>query len=465
MSEQSLVLIVDDDAAVSYALQQGVEAAGYEVQVAADAKSAKRKIKKERPDVVITDVRMPGDSGLDLLRDLQKLYPSLPVVVMTAHGTMETAIEAVKNGAFDYLVKPLDLDAVYAVINRVCEQPSVAASADPEQASETMAAIVGQTPAMQEVYKRIAAAAATDMGVLITGPTGSGKELVARALHQHSLRSAKAFVAVNCGALPSHLVESELFGHEAGAFTDAKEQKIGRIEAADGGTLLLDEIGELSPQTQVKLLRFLEDQTFNRVGGEQDINVDVRIIAATNRDLIKMTDVGDFREDLHYRLKVVHIELPPLSERLDDVPLLVQHVLSKIAERLGKRLQLTDDAMDLIRAYAWPGNVRELKHCLEEAAVLASGGRIQASDLSIAPNQQAPDKALAAAVKNETQRLILQETEHVHQDIIDAVEAAMIEQALAHTQGNQLRAAESLGINRITLKKRMDALLGEESGD
>ena len=460
MTDQALVLIVDDDAAVSFALQQGVEAAGYLVQVAADAKAAKRKIKKERPDLVITDVQMPGDSGLDLLRELQKTYPTLPVVVMTAHGTMETAIDAVKSGAFDYLVKPLDLDKVYDVIKRVCDQPAVAASADPDQEQDAMSAIVGQTPAMQEVYKRIAAAAATDMGVLITGPTGAGKELVARALHQHSTRSQKAFVAVNCGALPGHLVESELFGHEAGAFTDAKEQKIGRIEAANGGTLLLDEVGELSTQTQVKLLRFLEDQTFARVGGDQDIQVDVRVIAATNRNLSKMTDNGEFREDLNYRLRVVHIELPPLIDRLDDLPLLVKHILGRVAERLDKRLQLTDDAMEAIRGYHWPGNVRELKHCLEEAAVMASGGQISAADLSITPSAQAPDKQLAAAVKAETSKLIAQKDELLHQHIIDAVEAAMIEEALAQTQGNQLRAAELLGINRITLKKRMDALLG-----
>ncbi len=461
MSDQSLVLIVEDDASVSWALEQAISSEGYLVNTAADAKQARRKIKQERPDIVLTDVRMPGESGLDLLSDLNKQYPSLPVVVMTAHGTMETAIEAVKRGAFDYLIKPLDLDKVYDVLSRVCDQATVAASADPEQEQEGISEIVGQTPAMQEVYKRIAASAQTDMGVLITGPTGSGKELVARALHQHSPRSAKAFVAVNCGALPNHLVESELFGHEAGAFTDAKEQKIGRIEAADGGTLLLDEVGELPPNTQVKLLRFLEDQRFTRVGGDQEIQVNVRVIAATNRDLDNMIETGAFREDLSYRLKVVHIPLPSLIDRLDDMPLLVKHILGRIAERLDKRLQLTDDAMDAIHAYNWPGNVRELKHALEEAAVLASGGMISASDLSISPNAQPPAKQLAAAIQAETARLITQKADHVHQSIIDAAEKSMIAEALAQTQGNQLRAAELLGINRITLKKRMDALFDD----
>lgn len=457
MSDASLVLIVEDDASVSWALEQALRSSDYAVKVAADAKAARRQIKRERPDVVLTDVRMPGESGLDLLSDLQKQYPSLPVVVMTAHGTMETAIEAVKRGAFDYLIKPLDLNKVCAVLGRVCELAPVAASADPEQDAEQISDIIGQTAAMQEVYKRIAAAAQTDMSVLITGPTGSGKELVARALHRHSARSARPFVALNCGALPAQLVESELFGHEAGAFTDAKEQKIGRIEAADSGTLLLDEVGELPPATQVKLLRFLEDQRFTRVGGEEELQVDVRIIAATNRDLDTMISSGAFREDLSYRLRVVHIPLPSLEERLEDIPLLVQHVLGRVAERLHKRLQLTDDAMEALRAYTWPGNVRELKHVLEEAAVMASGGMITREDLSITPRQRAGSSSLAQVIQTETARLIAAGNQTVHQSLIDAVEQAMIEAALAQTQGNQLRAAELLGINRITLKKRMDS--------
>ncbi|MDA3962463.1 MAG: sigma-54 dependent transcriptional regulator, partial [Planctomycetota bacterium] len=314
--ERGQVLIVDDDAAVCWALEQALLGEGYVVRIAADAAAARRQIKKQRPDVVLSDVRMPGESGLDLLADLHANYRELPIIVMTAHGTMETAVEAVQRGAFDYLPKPLDLDRVLALLSRALGEDSLAAASSSD-ASEAVAdsSIIGATPAMQEVYRRVAAAAGTDMGVLVTGASGSGKELIARALHRHSRRADGPFIAVNCGALPDNLVESELFGHEAGAFTDAKERKIGRVEAADGGTLFLDEIGELPPSAQVKLLRFLEDQRFVRLGAEDELQVDVRVICATNRDLVAAVEAGTFREDLGYRLQVIRIHLPALRER------------------------------------------------------------------------------------------------------------------------------------------------------
>ncbi|MFW5829068.1 MAG: sigma-54-dependent transcriptional regulator [Planctomycetota bacterium] len=459
--DRPLVLVVDDDAAVCWALEQALGGVGYRVHVSADAAAARRAIKRHRPDVVLTDVRMPGESGLELLSAVHKEHPLLPVVVMTAHGTMEVAVEAVQQGAFDYLPKPLELDRVEQVVALAIGEHRVAlsASGDPAAEEEADSFMIGGTPAMQEVYRRIAAAAGTDIGVLITGPTGSGKELVARALHRHSPRRDGPFLAVNCGALPDNLVESELFGHEAGAFTDAKERKIGRVEAAAGGTLFLDEVGELPQHIQVKLLRFLEDQRFVRVGGTQELQADVRVVTATHRDLERQVVSGQFREDLAYRLRVLTIPVPALAERMDDLPLLMRHFLARIAERLGRRVGITDEAQQKLFTYHWPGNVRELKHCIEEAAVLATGGIIGPEHLHISPAESAPvGLGLAGVVRQEVVRLAAREPGGIHKHIIDRVEAAMIAEALARCQGNQLRAAELLGINRITLKKRMDSL-------
>jgi two-component system, NtrC family, nitrogen regulation response regulator GlnG len=454
------ILVVEDDAAVCWALEQVLRSHGYEVVVAADA-AGRRAARRQRPDLVITDVRMPGESGLDLLVGLRAEFPSLPVVVTTAHGTVESAVEAVSRGAFDYLPKPLDLERTLALVRRAIGEDTLAAAAQP--GTPVVSAIIGSTPAMQEVYRRIAAAAGNDLGVLIIGETGTGKELVARALHRYGKRCDAPFVAVNCGALPETLVESELFGHEAGAFTDAKARKIGWVEAAQGGTLFLDEVAELPLTAQAKLLRFLEDKRFTRVGGSQEIAVDVRIVAATNRDLVKLTTSGAFREDLGYRLRVITISLPKLAERLDDLSALVRHILERAASRLGRPLAITDEAVEQLRRHRWPGNVRELKHVLEEAAALAAGGIIGSAQLTIRGDVASATATPAAggeswALTALASRLISQHAGEVHGRFLDCVEVPLIREALARTEGNQLRAAELLGINRITLKKRMDEL-------
>lgn len=458
-STPARILVVDDDAAVGWALEQALQAAGYTVVLAADAAAALRQIRRQEPDLVITDIRMPGMSGLELLGVLKAAHPGLPIVVSTAHGTMETAIAAIGQGAFDYLPKPLDLDRTLAVVGRALGEDSLAAAAAPA-ASDPDQTIIGSSPVMQEVYRRIAAAAATDLGVLITGPSGTGKELVARSLHRYGRRRDAPFIAVNCGALPEQLVESELFGHEAGAFTDARGRKLGRVEAAHGGTLFLDEVADLPLPAQVKLLRFLEDQRLTRVGGEQELGVDVRIVAATNRDVPKLIASGAFREDLAYRLRVVTINLPPLIERLEDIPALVRFFLARIARRLDRQVAITDDGMDLLHRHSWPGNVRELKHAIEEAAVLATGGIISSEHLAlpVTTTDEPSPTTLRTAVASLATRLLRSHPGQAYQATTDAIEDIVFRSALALTEGNQLRAAELLGINRITLKKRMDQL-------
>ncbi|HYC78259.1 MAG TPA: sigma-54 dependent transcriptional regulator [Planctomycetota bacterium] len=393
MTPRGRILVADDESNARSALAELLREEGYGVETAADGFKALGKFDDFSPDLVLTDLRMPGLDGIELLRAVRKRDPEVAVVVMTAHGAVDTAVAAMREGAADYLSKPLNFDELTLVVERALERRRLRAEAGQlrERLSEKQRLhnIIGSSPAMQKVYDTVRQVAPSRASVLITGESGVGKELVAAAIVEHSTRSSKPFVKLHCAALAETLLESELFGHERGAFTGAVARRDGRFQQADGGTLFLDEIGELTAATQVKLLRFLQEHEFQRVGGNDTIKVDVRIIAATNNDLQALVKEGKFREDLFYRLNVVHIEVPPLRRRSSDIPLLAMHFLRKFAAENGRDVRgFSDEALDRLVRHAWPGNVRELEHAVERAVVVARGSMVEASEL---PGTLTPD--------------------------------------------------------------------------
>ena len=373
------LLVVDDDTLILDCFRYAFPPELLSLETATTAAEALSLFRQQSFDAVITDVRLPDSSGLQLLQDLQTLDGKVPVILMTGHGTANTAIEAMRRGAFEYLLKPLDLDALQSVVDRALETSrmtrtlvKIARDTEPDQGVDDL--LVGQCPAMQEVYRQIGRVAGQDVTVLILGESGTGKEVVARAIYQYSKRADKTFLAINCAAIPENLLESELFGHEKGSFTGAERKRIGKFEQCDGGTLFLDEIGDMTPLTQTKVLRVLQDQQFERVGGQEMVRTNVRLIAATNRHLTEMMEHGTFRSDLYYRLNVYTIHLPPLREREGDLPLLVNHFLKRFSRELGKDVRsLSPEAMDLLTDYPWPGNLRELQSVLKHAVVEATG--------------------------------------------------------------------------------------------
>ncbi|RKY67111.1 MAG: hypothetical protein DRQ08_01075, partial [Candidatus Latescibacterota bacterium] len=375
---QGRILVVDDDPLMLDFLKEALLRQGYKVDTAEDGEEALRKVEEKGYDLVITDVRMPGVDGMTVLESVKRDFADTEVVVITAYGTIRNAVEAMKMGAYDYLTKPFSVEEVEVVVQRALERKrliseNIRLKRELEKV-QGLRTLVGQSPAMRKVLEMIEMVAPTKATVLIQGESGTGKELVADAIHRLSPRKNGPFVKVNCAAIPESLVESELFGHEKGAFTHAVKRSRGRFEMADGGTLLLDEIGEITPAVQAKLLRVLQDGTFQRVGGEGTLKVDVRVIATTNRDLWKAVQEGKFREDLYYRLQVVPIYIPPLRERKEDIPLLVQHFLKMYGEREGKEgLTVSEKAMDILMGYDWPGNIRELENAVERAVILAKG--------------------------------------------------------------------------------------------
>jgi len=460
------ILIADDEEGLRWVLEKGLRQAGYRVTAVKDGESALLEVRAEPYDLIFLDVRMPGMDGLTLLGQLRGLRPEAQVVIMTAHGTMETAIQAMQRGAYDYLAKPFDLDEVLLLAER-----ALAAKRLTQEVAQLktglrevweFGALVGRHPTMQEVYKTMGRIAASEVTVLLRGESGTGKELVARAIHHYSRRAGRPFVAVSCAAIPAPLLESELFGHERGAFTDAKERKLGKLELAHGGTVFLDEVGDMSLDLQAKLLRALQERSFERVGGHDSIRVDVRLLAATNRDLEAMIRDGRLREDLFYRLNVVSLTLPPLRERRGDIPLLAEHFLAKYAGDLGERA-VAPEALDRLAAHDWPGNVRELENVIQRAMVMATGGVILAEHLPLPPVPVgvtgATDATLADVIERKLAECVRglrgRSRTNLYDLIVGLVEKPLLKAVLREARGSQVKAARLLGINRNTLRKKL----------
>jgi two-component system response regulator AtoC len=463
LPEKKQVLIVDDEPNLRKILSAQLSRDGYDVMTAEDGEQGLGFLREHHIDLVITDLKMPKIDGMTLLREALRETPDLPVVMITAHGTVDTAVEALKIGAFDYLTKPFDKDEVRQVVAKALKTRQLAdveATTLEKGATGARFGIIGASPGLTDLYAVLERVADTPTTVLITGESGTGKELVARALHDHSSRRDKPFIKVNCAAIPKELIESELFGYERGAFTGAVSSKPGRFELANGGTLFLDEIGEIPVEMQVKLLRALQESEFERVGGIKTIRVDVRLVAATNRDLKKLIAGGTFREDLFYRLNVVPIRLPALRERNVDIPLLVEHFLRKFNERLKKHVTgIEPDALDVLSAYGWPGNIRELENVVERAVLFCDDQKLRAQDLppdlrgpQTPSNMPVSDADLQAALANEGGL-----KEHV-KVAMSRLERDLVGRALKQTGGNVTHAARLLKISRKGLQLKMKEL-------
>jgi two-component system nitrogen regulation response regulator GlnG len=464
----STILICDDDSAIRTVLNQALGRAGYDVRTTGTAAGLWRWISAGEGNLVITDVVLPDESGFDLIPRIKRMRPDLPILVMSAQNTLLTAITAAERGAFEYLPKPFDLKELTNVVNRALASPQGRRESSLEAAEERLP-LIGRSPAMQEIYRVIARLTQTDLTVMIMGESGTGKELVARALHDYGKRRHGTFVAVNMAAIPKELVESELFGHERGAFTGATNRGVGRFEQAEGGTLFLDEIGDMPLEAQTRLLRVLQQGEYTTVGGRTPIKTDVRIIAATNRDLRQLISQGLFREDLYYRLNVVPLRLPPLRERVEDIPDLVRHFLRKAEDEGLPHKTVDNEALDLLRRHRWPGNVRELENLIRRLAVLQSGDTISAASVSAELKEPAKTfaadsgegpQSLAASVEQYLTQYFQAQGDRlpppgVYDRIVQEVERPLISICLAATRGNQIRAAQLLGLNRNTLRKKI----------
>jgi two-component system, NtrC family, response regulator len=462
MSTTVKILLIDDDAGIRDTLERVLTGEGHEVAIEKRGDDGLTRAARESFNVVITDLKLPGLNGLELVRQLHLTRPRLPIILITAFGTTGTAIEAMKFGAYDYLLKPFDIPQLLDLIqkaadsNRLMSEPVALGEADSGRD-----ALIGKSAAMQEIYKEIGRVASKPVNVLIRGETGTGKELIARAIYQHSDRANAPFIAINCAAIPETLLESELFGHERGAFTGAAAQRIGRFEQANNGTIFLDEIGDMTLGTQVKLMRVLQEKSLQRLGGRETISVNVRVLAATNRDLETAIRLKQFREDLYYRLNVVVITLPPLRQRREDIPELVRYFLGKHGPDLGSpKPSIHAQALELFQSHAWLGNVRELENVTRKALLLAQGYTINANHTHTALNKDSvPASANGQSLGEYVDAMLATaqrgELEDVHARVLESVERELFRRAIELARGNQAKAARWLGISRITMKSKL----------
>jgi two-component system nitrogen regulation response regulator GlnG len=453
------VWIIDDDRSIRWVFEKALAREQIAFKTFASAQEALAALETETPQVVVSDIRMPGESGLELLARARALHSSLPVIIMTAYSDLESAVGAFQGGAYEYLPKPFDVDHAVALIRRAMGEGARQESAGDE--AEVSPEILGQAPAMQEVFRAIGRLAQSHATVLITGESGTGKELVARALHRHSPRAGRPFVAINTAAIPRELLESELFGHERGAFTGAQAQRRGRFEQAEGGTLFLDEIGDMPPELQTRLLRVLSDGHFYRVGGHQPMKASVRVIAATNHDLEARVREGRFREDLFHRLNVIRLRLPPLRERREDIASLARHFLARSARELGvEAKRLSEAALKQLAAQEFPGNVRQLENLCHWLTVMAPSLTIEAGDLPAELRAMAAPAAVSweAALEKEVEVLLSRGETGVLEALARRFEKALITQALAHTGGRRIEASQLLGLGRNTLTRKIQEL-------
>lgn len=442
------ILVVDDEKNIRSGLCIAFEDEGYDTLEAADGQEAWSIVNRKSVDLVVTDLRMPGMSGYDLLKKISSAYPTLPVIVLTGHGSIEDAVQAMRDGAVDFFTKPVDLDHLILTVGKALHNRTISeqntrlkAELDTLRKRQGYDGIVGKSSAVAKMMEVIQQVAPSKASVLVTGESGTGKELVADAIHSLSNRSQGPFIKVNCASLSPTLLESELFGHEKGAFTGAVSQKKGRFELADGGTIFLDEIGEIDQNTQIKILRVLQERSFERVGGEETLHVDVRIVAATNRDLEEEIRKGSFREDLYYRLNVVHIHVPPLRERKEDIPLLVASFIKTFNEEDGRSIEgFTPAARKALMAYSWPGNIRELRNTVESCVVMARGRTIDVDELPPHIVDSGLDETVSVRIGTR----------------LEDAERMIILSTIDHCKGNKTRAAEVLGIGRKTLHRKLE---------
>ncbi len=465
------ILVADDEESIRWVLSKALTKQGYSVDLASDGTEALNLALNNKYDLAVLDIKMPGITGLELLARLQEERPDLMIVIMTAESTMKNAVEAMKGGAYDYITKPFDLDALDAIILKANKATAVTEEVhrlrqELKEHFMVERTIIGKSLPMQEVYKVLGKVAPSEATVLVTGESGTGKELVARAIHFNSPRLGKPFLAINCAAIPRELLESELFGFEKGAFTGATERKMGKFEQANGGTLFLDEIGDMPLELQAKLLRVLQEKEVSRTGGTTPIQVDVRIVAATNQELKERVRAKEFREDLFYRLNVVPIALPPLRERIDDLPLLVEFFIQKLSEEQGVTARgCAKETLDRLKAYHWPGNVRELENSIQRAALLSPHQMLQPEDFPLFDeedrsngNDDSLETLIANKLHSSLAKMDVQELDNLYEMVLHQMERPLINIVMEKTRGNQVRAAEILGINRNTLRKKIQTL-------